>query len=157
MEKSVKSMDVVEVGKALKSVQTVKCRLKKQKSRKDYKVEMEKVLMFEEELKQHRQSLCPKEITVTTMTEADIKLLDFAETVRALKSIQSKKCINKFQPESEAYISACKQEELLKVHRTEVQEVPTEQVRKSDIINLIEDLENQECPDRLERLKRLLQ
>lgn len=152
--------DVEEVKKALKSIQSIKCRLKKQKGRSDYEVEMKKVLATEQTLKEIRQYLEPKELTVPTMTSEQIKDLDYNETVRAIKSIQSKKCLNKWQPEGIEYKSACEIEKLLIEHRKTVQEVPTEQVRKSDIRNLIEDLENLKDEDKLkileERLRGLL-
>lgn len=152
--------DVEEVKKALKSVQSIKCRLKKQKGRKDYDVEMKKVLATEQTLKEVRQYLEPQELTVPTMTLEQIKDLDYSETVRAIKSIQSKKCLNKWEPEGIAYRSACEIEKLLVEHRKTVKEIPTEQVRKSDIRNLIEDLENLSNEDKLkileERLKGLL-
>lgn len=131
-----------EVKKALKSLQTIKCRLKKQKARKDYDVEMQKVLVEEQLLKEVRQYMEPQKLTVTVLTPAQIKLLDAEETTRAIKSIQSKKCLNKYQPESEAYISACAIEELLIAHRETVQEVPVERIRKSDLLNIIEDARN---------------
>lgn len=151
--------NVEEVKKALKSLQSIKCRLKKQKGRADYEVEMTKILQEEQLLKEVRQFLEPKELTVTVMTQEQISELDYAETVRAIKSIQSKKCINKFQPDGPEYQSACAIEELLKKHRETVQEIPTEQIRKSDIRNIIEDVENLKNLDKktlLERLKNLL-
>lgn len=151
--------NVEEVKKALKSLQSIKCRLKKQKGRADYEVEMTKILQEEQLLKEVRQFLEPKELTVTVMTPEQIAELDYAETVRAIKSIQSKKCINKFQPDGPEYQSACAIEELLKKHRETVQEIPTEQIRKSDIRNIIEDVENLKNLDKetlLERLKNLL-
>jgi hypothetical protein len=122
---------------------------------------MTKVLQKEQMLKEVRQLLEPKELTVTTMSAEQIAKLDYAETVRAIKSIQSKKCLNKFQPNSPAFKSACEIELLLIAHRKTVAEVPVEQVRKSDIINLIEDLQNLSDADKLQilqdRLQQLLQ
>lgn len=153
--------EVDDVRKALKSLQTIKCRLKKQKSRKDYEVEMEKVLVEEQTLKEIRQFMEPTKMTVTVMTSEEIKLLTYEETVRAIKSIQSKKCINKFQPESVEYLSACVIEKQLQEHRETVAEVPVDKIKKSDIMNIIEDLENLEDDIKketiLERLKGLLQ
>ena len=150
-------ISVEEVKKALKSLQSIKCRLKKQKARADYQVEMGKVLQQEQLLKEVRQFMEPKEVTVTTMSADQIAKLDYAETVRAIKSIQSKKCLNKFQPDGPEYISACEIERLLIAHRKTVAEVPVEQVRKSDIINLIEDLQNLSNKDKLKILEDRLQ
>jgi hypothetical protein len=149
--------DVNDVKKALKSLQSIKCRLKKQKARADYSVEMSKVLQQEQLLKEVRQFLEPKELTVTTMSVEQIAKLDYAETVRAIKSIQSKKCLNKFQPDGPEYQSACAIELLLIAHRKTVVEIPVEQVRKSDIINLIEDLQNLSDKDKLKILEDRLQ
>jgi 2-succinyl-5-enolpyruvyl-6-hydroxy-3-cyclohexene-1-carboxylate synthase len=141
-KKAAEFSNVEDVKKALKSLQTIKCRLKKQKARKDYEVEMQKVLVEEQILKEVRQYMEPQKLTVTVLTAEEIKLLDAEETTRAIKSIQSKKCLNKYQPESEAYITACKIEALLIAHRETVQEVPVERIRKTDLLNIIEDARN---------------
>ena len=83
--------DMEQVRKALRRVQSMKCNLLKQKGRSDYEAKMAQTLAEEQILKEVRSLLEPKGTTVTTMTQSDIDMLDFDQTVKAIKSIQSKK------------------------------------------------------------------
>ena len=135
--------NVEEINKKIRSLQSVKSRLKKQKSREDYNVQMNKVLAEEQLLKEARDYLLPKKVTVTTMSEQDIEKLTYDETVRAIKSIQSKKCLVQFDDKAE-YELACKIEEQLKAHREVVKEHAPTLVKKSKINDLIHHLESQQ-------------
>lgn len=166
IEQFAKQFEGIEhVKREIKRIQSIKCRLKKQKARKDYESEMEKVLKQEQVLKEVRQFLEPRKITVTTMTEEDIKLLDYDETIRAIKSIQSKKCNSQYNSEdlesNIEYQNALKIEEMLKEHRKNIRPIQETVVRKSELNNLIEDLENLEDTVSkeylLERLNELLE
>lgn len=132
------------VNKKIKSIQSMKSRLKKQKSKPTYNDEMATILKEEQLLKEVRNYLVPKEITVTTMTKDDIKLLNYEETVRALKSIQSKKSLTRYNEDQTEFNMACQIETWLKEHRELVKDVHDTVVRKSDINDIIEHLENQE-------------
>ena len=57
--------DLEAVAKELKRVQSLKCRLKKQKGKKTYEEEMTEVVKYEQVLKEVRQLLDPKEKPVT--------------------------------------------------------------------------------------------
>lgn len=141
VEKLSKEFETVEdAKKALRSVQSKKCRLAKQKSREDYDVLMTEVLKKEQTLKEVINFLEPKKLFVTEMTEDDIKNLNYEETVRALKSIQSKKCLTQFDDEPE-YEKACRIEEMLKSHRDDIKPVDDTVVRKSDIVDMINHFE----------------
>jgi Fe2+ transport system protein B len=134
--------DVENVKKELKKVQSQKCRLLKQKAKKGYEAEMSKVLKYEQALKEVRSYLEPKKITVTTMTESDIKLLNFDETIKAIKSIQSKKCLSQYKETMDEYNEACRIEDMLLNHKKEVTPVPENCVEKSRINDLIANLSN---------------
>lgn len=131
---------VEEAKKALRSVQSKKCRLAKQKSRQDYDVLMTEVLQKEQQLKEVVNYLEPKKLFVTEMSEDDIKNLNYEETCRALKSIQSKKCLTQFDDEEE-YLKACKIEGWLKDHRAEIKPIEETLVRKSDVMDIINNIE----------------
>lgn len=139
---------IEEVKKELKRIQSVKCRLKKQKFREDYEVEMTKVVKQEQVIKEVKQFMEPKKMTVTTMTFEDIKLLDFDETQKAIKSIQSKKCNSQFTKASlednVEYQEAVKIEKMLQEHKLTIKPITDKVVRKSTVNDLISQLEDQQ-------------
>lgn len=133
--------DMETVIKEIKRVQSAKCRLKKFKGRSDYDVKMTKILQEEEVLKEVRQLLDPKEKPVTMYTEEDVKMLDFDETVKALKSIQSKKCLTKYDPDNqEGYKKACEIETWLNEHKKTVKPVDTAYIRRTDLQTIIDTI-----------------
>ena len=88
--------DLEAVAKELKRVQSLKCRLKKQKGKKTYEEEMTEVVKYEQVLKEVRQLLDPKEKPVTMYTQEDVDQLDYDETIKAIRSIQSKKTLTRW-------------------------------------------------------------
>ena len=140
--------DVEEVKKAIRSLQSRKSRLKKQKGRADYEELMTEILQQEQMLKEVRDYFEPKRIPVTQMTKADIGLLNYDETIKAIKSIQSKKCLSQhLTPKIEnntEYQKACAIERMLLEHKKAIRPVEETVVRKSDINSLIDHLEGQE-------------
>lgn len=133
--------DMETVIKEIKRVQSAKCRLKKFKGRSDYDAKMTKILQEEEVLKEVRQLLDPKEKPVTMYTEEDVKMLDFDETVKALKSIQSKKCLTKYDPDNqEEYKKACEIETWLNEHKKTVKPVDTAYIRRTDLQTVIDTI-----------------
>lgn len=152
--------DLEVVKKELKRLQSIKCRLLKQKTRKDYEEKMTEVLKEEQLLKEVRNYIEPKKLTVTKMTAEDIKLLNYEETIRALKSIQSKKCLTQYEEDLVEYNEAVRIEEMLKEHRSQIRPVEETVVKKSDINSLVQNLEQLKKLDKdkvLEELKKLLQ
>ena len=137
-----------EVRKELRRVQSVKCRLKKQKARKDYEDRMKEILEYEQALKEVRDYFEPKKKPVTQMTWADIQQLSYEQTLRAIKSIQSKKCNTQFLTENIAdnteYQKACQIEKMLLEHKRQVKPIENTVIRKSEIMNLIDHIENLE-------------
>jgi len=150
IEKVAKSYkNVEEVKKAIRSLQSQKSRLKKQKSRKDYDEKMTKILQQEQLLKEVRDYFEPKTIPVTKMTKKDIELLDYDKTIKAIKSIQSKKCnvqhaTEKIEDNIE-YQKACQIESWLLEHKKQIKPIEEIVVRKSDINDLIDHLQNQDA------------
>jgi hypothetical protein len=140
--------DVEEVKKAIRSLQSRKSRLKKQKGRADYEELMTEILQEEQLLKEVRDYFEPKSIPVPEMTQEDIELLNYEETLRAIKSIQSKKCLVQHATEriedNVEYQKACEIERMLLEHKKKVKPIEETVVRKSDINDLINHLENQE-------------
>ena len=86
--------DLDVVKKELKRVASVKCRLLKQKGRPDYEMVLEEVLKEEQLLKEVRTYITGSKKTVTTFVQEDVDQLTYDETVKALKSIQSKKSLH---------------------------------------------------------------
>jgi len=149
VEKVAKSYaNVEEVKKALRSIQSRKSRLKKQKGRADYEELMTEILQQEQLLKEVRDYFEPKTIPVPEMTQKDIELLDYEQTLRAIKSIQSKKCLVQHATENiednVEYKKACEIERMLLEHKKKIKPIEETAVRKSDINDLIDHLQNQE-------------
>lgn len=149
IEKMAKSyQNVDEVKKAIRSLQSRKSRLKKQKGRKDYDEKMTEILQQEQILKEVRDYFEPKTIPVPKMTPKDIELLDYDETLKAIKSIQSKKCNVQHATEriedNVEYQKACQIESWLLEHKENIKPIEETVVRKSDINDLIDHLQNQE-------------
>lgn len=149
IEKVAKSyQNVDEVKKAIRSLQSQKSRLKKQKRRKDYDEKMTEILQQEQLLKEVRDYFEPKTIPVPKMTQKDIELLNYEETLKAIKSIQSKKCnvqhLTDNINDNEEYKKACEIEEMLLKHKENIKPIEQTVVRKSDINDLIDHLQKQE-------------
>lgn len=138
--------DVEKIRKELKRIQSVKCRLKKQKGKSSYEKEMSEVLKYEQVLKEARQLLDPKEKPVTMYTQEDIDQLDYDETVKAIRSIQSKKTLTKWlttvEGDNDEYRKACEIEKMLIERRKKIKPVDNEYVRKTDVQTIIDTIES---------------
>ena len=140
--------NVEEVKKAIRSLQSRKSRLKKQKSREDYDEKMTEILQKEQILKEVRDYFEPKSIPVPKMTKEDIKLLNYDETMKAIKSIQSKKCnvqhLTADINDNEEYKKACQIESWLLEHKENIKPIEDTVIKKSAVNNLIEHLKQQD-------------
>lgn len=138
--------DILKLSNELKRVQSVKCRLKKQKGKSSYTEEMTKVLQYEQSLKEAKLLLEPKNKTVTSFDKKDIDLLDFDQTIKAIKSIQTKKCLSKWltpvENDNDTYRDACKIESMLLEHKKTVQPIEDTTVRKTDLQKVIDTIES---------------
>jgi len=134
------------ISKELKRVQSVKCRLKKQKARKDYDTLMKQTLVEEQVLKEARSTLIPKKKFVTDYTQEDVNQLNYDETIKSIKSIQSKKCLTKLEDddpnENEEYKKSCQIEKMLLNHKKEIRPLDETVVRKTDVQTIIDTLQN---------------
>jgi len=127
--------------KELRNIQTIKCRFRKQKARKDYNQKMSEILTYEQSLKELVNYYAPKKVFTTHMTQDDIEKLNFDETMKSIKSIQSKKCNTQWDDDKTEYEKACEIERLLLEHKEKVKPIEETVVKKSTIQNLIRHLE----------------
>ena len=162
VEKLLAKFDSIDkINLELKRVQSVKCRIKKLRSKPGTQDELKKVLLYEDELKQARNALKPKAVSVPDMTKNDISQLDYDQTIRALRSIQSKKTLTKYIGEvpeqNEEYKKACEVEQMLKEHRETLAPIDEKSVRKTEIQAIVEalqttDLNQDQIADMLKKL-----
>ena len=136
--------DTEKLARELKRVQSVKCRLKKQKGKATYQAEMTEVVQYEELLKEARQLLEPKDKPVTQYGQEDVDRLDFDETIKAIRSIQSKKTLSRWltdvEGDNDEYKLACQIESMLIDHKKKVQPVEESYIRKTDLVTVIDTL-----------------
>lgn len=137
--------DLEAVAKELKRVQSLKCRLKKQKGKKTYEEEMTEVVKYEQVLKEVRQLLDPKEKPVTMYTQEDVDQLDYDETIKAIRSIQSKKTLTRWltdvEGDNDEFRKAVEIEKMLIERRNKIKPVDDEYVRKTDVQTIIDTIE----------------
>lgn len=139
--------DVLAIAKELKRIQSVKCRLKKQKGKSTYEEDMKKVLGYEQVLKEAKNLLDPKEKPVTMFDQSDVDLIeDYDELEKAIRSIQSKKTNTRWlttvEGDNDEYRNAEKIEKMLIARRQELKPVQPEFVRKSDVQTIIDTIES---------------
>ncbi len=146
IEEKARELGTVEaVAKELKRVQSAKCRLKKQKGKSTYEQEMQEILKEEQLLKEVRQLLNPKEKPVTQYTQEDVDQLDYDETVKAIRSIQSKKTLTRWlttvEGDNDEFRNAVRIEKMLLERREKIRPVDENHVRKTDIQTIIDTIE----------------
>lgn len=138
--------DLEVVKRELKRIASVKCRLLKQKGRSDYEEKMEEVLKEEQLLKEVKSYIVGVKKTVTTFDQEDVDSLTYDETIKALRSIQSKKSLTKWlttvEGDNDEYRNACRIEDMLKEHMKSVKPIEDNTVRKSDIQSVIDTIES---------------
>ncbi len=138
--------DINAINRQIRTIQSIKCRLKKQKFRKDYEVQMTRVLKNEQILKEARNLMKPKNIPVTQFNSEDIEKLNYNETIAAIRSIQSKKSLTKYltiQPgESSEYLKACEIENNLKIHKSKISPKVKKNVTSKKLLNVVETIES---------------
>lgn len=135
--------DMNEVKRELKRVASIKSRLKRQQGKSTFEQEMNEVLQYEELLKEVRTHLnSGSGKSVPQYTEEDIQVLSYDETIRAIKSIQSKKSLSKWltsvEGDNDEYRNACRVEDLLRKHKETLQPSGVDSVRKSDIQSIVD-------------------
>ena len=134
------------IQKELKRIQSVKCRLKKQKGKSTYEKEMTETLKYEQILKEAKNLLNPKEKPVTMYDQKDVYQLDYDETIKAIRSIQSKKTLSKWltdiEGDNDEYRKACEIEKMLIERRNNIKPVDNEYIRKTDLQTIIDTIES---------------
>lgn len=137
---------VENVNRELKRIASVKCRLKKQKGRADYSDKMTEILQQEQLLKEVRQLIDPKEKPVTKYEQADVDKLDYDETIKAIRSIQSKKTLSRWltdvDGDNDEFRNAEKIEKMLIERREMIKPVDENNVRKTEIQTIIDTIES---------------
>lgn len=138
--------DVEKLRVELKRIQSAKCRLKKQKGKSSYEKEMTEIIKYEQVLKEAKQLLVPKKKPVTMYTQEDVDQLDYDETVKAIRSIQSKKTLSKWlttvECDNDEYRKACEIEKMLIDRRNKIKPVDNEFVRKTEVQTIIDTIES---------------
>lgn len=145
-EKANELKTVENVAKELKRIQSIKCRLKKQKGKSTYEAEMTEVIKQEQLLKEVRQLLDPKEKPVTMYEQDDVNQLDYDETIKAIRSIQSKKTLSRWltptDGDNDEFRNAVRIEKMLIERREIIKPVDENNVRKTEIQTIIDTIED---------------
>lgn len=152
--------DMNEVKRELKRVASIKSRLKRQQGKATFEQEMNEVLQYEELLKDVRLYLNGSNKSVPQYTEEDIQVLSYDETIRAIKSIQSKKSLSKWltpiEGDNDEYRNACRVEELLRAHKETLQPSGSNSVSRNDLQTIVDMSEELSKEEIVEMLKNLL-
>ncbi len=152
------TVQLEQIKKELKRLASVKCRLNKQRGKKTYQEEMDKVLEQENKLKELRDTLVQPKKTVTTLSYEDIQELSYEEVQRAIKSIQSKKSNTKWltpiEGDNDEFREACRIESMLNERRSELQ--PTSITIKNKLSDILEISDTLSKEDLIELLKELV-
>lgn len=151
--------DINEVKRELKRIASIKSRLKKQKGKSTYEEEMNKALEYETLLKDVRNHLVGSTTkSVPQYTLEDVQELSYDETLRAIKSIQSKKSLTKWltsiEGDNDEYRNACRVEEMLRAHKEILQ--PENKLSKSTIQSIVDMSDALSKDEIVEMLKGLL-
>lgn len=137
--------DPIKINREIKRIQSIKCRLKKQKGRKTYNEEMTQILQTEQILKEARNLITPKKKATTMYTSEDIEKLSYDETIKAIRSIQSKKSLTRWltteEGENSEYKNALKIEEMLKAHKDKIAPTSPDTVKKIKVQTILNTLE----------------
>lgn len=152
--------DMNEVKRELKRIASVKSRLKRQRGKSTYEVEMNEVLQYEELLKEVRNLLCGGQKSVPQYTMEDIQVLSYDETIRAIKSIQSKKSLTKWltpiEGDNDEYRNACRIEQMLREHKDTLQPSGGSTVLKEKLQSILDNQETLSKEDILQIISELV-
>lgn len=135
------SGDLDALKRAIRNVQSKKCMLAKRKKTENYEAAMAELLAEEQALKEARTILEPKDRKVTEYTQADVDRLDYDSARKALRSIQSTKCLTSTLDEDKSrHKNACKIEKMIKIRLNEIKPIDDDLVKKKDIIAIIDSI-----------------
>lgn len=136
-----KLFDETTIIQEIKNIQSIKCNFKKKKTRSDYELTMTRILKKEQVLKEIKNYIIPKKVFVTNMSLEQIQDLNYDETIKAIKSIQSKKCNTQGLLNQSEYEKALIIEGWLLEHKNNLKPIVNTNINKSSIHNLINNLE----------------
>ena len=152
--------DMSEVKRELKRIASVKSRLKRQRGKSTYEVEMNEVLQYEELLKEVRNLLSGGQKSVPQYTIEDVQSLSYDETIRAIKSIQSKKSLTKWltptEGDNDEYRNACRVEQMLRDHKETLQPSGTNTIIKDKLQSILDSQETLSKEDILRMIQDIL-
>lgn len=155
--------DLDAVKRELKRVQSAKCLHLKKKGLPNYEQRLTEILAEEQLLKEVRTLIDGHKKTVTTFTKDDIDQLTYDETIKAVKSIQSKKYHTRWltdvEGDNDEFREACRIEQMLNEHKALVSPIDDNMIRKSDLQSVIDTIEmtgNVSTEKILEMLKKLI-
>lgn len=144
--------DLYLISKEIKRLASIKCRLKSMIGKPETASKLEEVEKEEKLIKTVRDYLKNTPKTVSELTEEDIKALNYEDTVKAIRSIQSKKTHTKWITSckqdsngliipgtSPEYIEACKIETILKNHKKEL-EPSYNKVTEKELQEMLENI-----------------
>jgi len=115
--------------------------LAKRKKTENYEAAMAELLAEEQALKEARTILEPKDRKVTEYTQADVDRLDYDSARKALRSIQSTKCLTSTLEEDKSrYKNACKIEKMIKSRLDEIKPIDDDLIKKKDLVAIIDSI-----------------
>ena len=129
---------VENVNRKIRNVQSRKSRLRKQIKTDEYDSLMTEILQEEELLKEVKDYLEPKSKKVHEFNDEDIAKLNMDETLKAIKNMQSRKCLNQFTDE-EIYNESLAQEEKLVAHKEKLELELNENIISKSELKVIRD------------------
>lgn len=145
------------LNKELKRTASLKCRYSKNTQKAN---QVPGIIEYETLLKAAKTTIKPAAKTTTTLTADDIASFDYDQTVRAIKSIQSKKSNSKYLTstpgDNDTYRKACEIERLLLDHKATLAPASRSTVSKAAIADLFDRLKSDPDLDVLAELSALL-
>lgn len=133
--------DLDALKRELRNVQSKKCTLKKRKSVENYEAAMAELVAEEQVLKEARQILEPHDRKVTEYTQADVDMLDYDSCRKAIRSIQSTKCLTSTLADDKSrFENACKIESMLQARLTELKPIDDELLKKKELVGVLDSI-----------------
>lgn len=136
---------VDKINQELNKIASRKSRLKKQTGKKNFENDLKIILEIEESLKSAKRLIEVKDKPVTMFNQEDVDKLDYNETLKAIKSIQTKKCLTKWmttiENDNDDYRNALSIEQMLVNHKLTLKPNVDSRITIQDIQNVIEQIQ----------------
>lgn len=135
------AQDLDALKRELRNVQSKKCMLKKRKTVENYQDAMDELVQLEQVLKEARQILEPHDRKVTEFDDSDIEALDYDSCRKAIRSIQSTKCLTStLEDDKSRYENACEIEKKLQARLAELKPIDDELLKKKELIGVLDSI-----------------